>query len=87
MANSQPDRFLTLREVVDLLDVDENAVSALHMDPDQRLPLITLWPVGVMKGAMFVNLPEDDQALCDQAMSYGAALILSSEQVKGALQP
>lgn len=83
MARTQPGRFLSLRQVCDLLDLDVGMARGPQFPPlDRLLPLVTAWPVGVMKGAIFVHLPEDDPELCDQAMRYGASLIISSVQVK-----
>lgn len=83
LAYTQPERFLSIRQVCELLGIDVgNATGPQFPPPDRILPLVTAWPVGVMKGAMFVHLPEDDPALCDQAMRHGASLILSNVQLK-----
>lgn len=83
LTHTQPDRFLSLRQVCDLLGLDVGTVRTARFPlSDRPLPLITAWPVGVMKGSVFVHLPEDDPVLCDEAMRNGASLIISNVQVK-----
>lgn len=83
LARTEPSRFLSLRQVCDLLGLDVDALRPPRFPPpDRLLPLITAWPVGVMPGAVFVHLPEDDAVLCDEAIGNGASCILTGEQVK-----
>lgn len=75
------ERFLTATEVCGVVGVPAAAIPE-GVDPDRPLSLITAWPVGVLRGSMFVHLEEDPESLCDEAIRSGASLVLSQRQIK-----
>lgn len=84
LQHSTPERFLSIREICNILDIAMPAGAYVNkLDFDKPLSIITAWPMGAMKGCMFVQFSYEDTSFADESIKNGATVILAEEQIKG----
>lgn len=78
-----PERFLSIRDVCNILNVPlPSGAYFSNLNVDKPLSIISGWSMGAMKGCMFIQFPDEDTTLSDEAMSNGAMVILAEKQIR-----
>ena len=77
-----PERFLSIRQVCKLLQIEPLVTGGNRVDLDAPLTIITAWPTVAVKGCLFVQLPEEKPSSVDEAVRNGASVILTERPIK-----
>lgn len=78
---AESDRFLSIRDVCDILQVDLSSVNLQgNVNPDELLTGICAWDFYLFPGSLYAALPLYANLSPDEAIARGARVLLTDEQ-------